>query len=73
MRPIDVSGQYYRLHPPERFAGRVADEFEVDCDRSALLVVDVYGHGFRAGETVQDHGGSRPCSAGRSPPSTSSS
>ncbi|MEW6752242.1 MAG: isochorismatase family protein [Candidatus Latescibacterota bacterium] len=55
MRPLQVSGQYYRLYPPERFAGRVAQEFEVDFDRSAFLVVDVYGHGFQAGETVQDH------------------
>jgi nicotinamidase-related amidase len=55
MRIINVEGQYYQMYPPEKYKGRVPQRFEVDFDRSALLVVDVYGHGFQAGEATQDH------------------
>lgn len=55
MRPLEVHGRYYQMHPPERFKGRVEQDFEVDFDRSALLLVDVYGHGFPPDQEVQDH------------------
>jgi len=55
MRPITVEGQYYQMYPPENYKGRVHQSFEVDFDRSALLVVDVYGHGFQADQETQDH------------------
>jgi nicotinamidase-related amidase len=55
MRLLKVRGRYYQLHPPERFKGHVPDEFEVDFDRSALLAVDVYGHGFPEGHEVRSH------------------
>ena len=52
MNSLNVHGRYYQLHPPERYKGFVVKEFEVNFDRSALLVVDVYGHGFpKTGET----------------------
>ncbi len=55
MRKLTVQGRYYQLHPPEHFKGHVEDVFEVDFDRSALLVVDVYGHGFPPGAGGRDH------------------
>ncbi len=55
MRKIHVDGRYYQMYPPEKYKGHVDQEFEVDFDRSALLVVDVYGHGFEASDETQDH------------------
>jgi len=55
MRPLQIHGRYYQLYPPERYKGHVEEDFEVDFDRSALLVVDVYGHGFGQGEGGHDH------------------
>jgi nicotinamidase-related amidase len=55
MRTATVKGRYYQMYPPEHYRGHVDQEFEVDLDRAALLVVDVYGHGFPRGESVQDH------------------
>ncbi len=55
MRTLKVKGRYYQLYPPKRFKGSIQDEFEVDFDRSALLVVDVYGHGFPQGHKGRDH------------------
>lgn len=55
MRTLTVKGRYYQLHPPEHYKGHVEQEFEVDFDRSALLVVDVYGHGFPPEVTARDH------------------
>ena len=52
MNSINVHGRYYRLHPPEHYKGFVEEDFTVDLDRSAFLVVDIYGHGFpKTGET----------------------
>jgi nicotinamidase-related amidase len=55
MRPLKVHGRYYQMSPPDRYKGHVEQDFEVDFERSALLAVDVYGHGFPPGETTQDH------------------
>ncbi len=55
MRFLNVSGRYYQMSPPEHFKGHVEQGFDVDFDRSALLVVDIYGHGFPQGERTQDH------------------
>jgi nicotinamidase-related amidase len=46
MKSLNVHGRYYQLHPPERFKGFVNTDIEVNFDRSAFLVVDIYGHGF---------------------------
>ncbi len=52
MNSATVHGRYYQLHPPEHYKGFVETDFSVDLDRSAFLVVDIYGHGFpKAGET----------------------
>jgi nicotinamidase-related amidase len=55
MKTLKVKGRYYQMHPPEHFKGHVEQEFEVDFDRSALLVVDVYGHGFPQDAESRDH------------------
>jgi nicotinamidase-related amidase len=55
MRQIDVHGRYYRMFPPQHYAGQLEEDFSVDFDRSALLVVDIYGHGFPAEQAGQDH------------------
>ena len=55
MNILKVEGRYYQMHPPEKFKGHVDQKFEVDFDRSALLVVDVYGHGFPQSAEVRDH------------------
>lgn len=46
MSIMKVHGRYYQMTPAERFKGHVDQDFDVDSDRSALLVVDIYGHGF---------------------------
>jgi nicotinamidase-related amidase len=55
MREVMVTGRHYRMYPPERYAGHLEEEFTVDLDRSAFLVVDIYGHGFPPDEATQDH------------------
>jgi nicotinamidase-related amidase len=55
MRKIVVNGRYYQMHPPEKYAGHIQQDFEVDIDQSAFLVVDVYGHGFPKDTDIQDH------------------
>ncbi|MCJ7708393.1 MAG: cysteine hydrolase [Anaerolineales bacterium] len=55
MGPLKVHGRYYQMSPPERYKGHVEQDFEVEFGRSALLAVDVYGHGFPPGEATQDH------------------
>jgi len=55
MRSLSVNGRYYQMHPPERYAGHVDQAFEVDFERSALLVVDIYGHGFGQPGAAKDH------------------
>ena len=55
MRPMILNGRYYQLYPPERYLGHVEERFEIDFDRAALLVVDVYGHGFPESNDVKDH------------------
>jgi nicotinamidase-related amidase len=55
MRSLHVHGRYYQLHPPERFKGFVENDFEIDFDRSAFLVVDIYGHGFPKTKEAVNH------------------
>ncbi len=55
MKKIQLEGQYYQMSPPEKFLGHVKEKFEVDLDRSAFLVVDVYGHGFEVSDEVKNH------------------
>ncbi len=55
MKKIQLEGRYYQLYPPEGFRGHVTEPFEVDFDRSAFLVVDVYGHGFEVSGEAKNH------------------
>lgn len=55
MKTLNVQGRYYQLHPPERFKGWVNEDFEVDFERSALLAVDIYGHGFEQQGATKNH------------------
>lgn len=55
MKKISLQGRYYQLHPPEKYKGWVNEQVEVDFDRSAFLVVDVYGHGFPQTEEAKNH------------------
>jgi nicotinamidase-related amidase len=55
MKSLNIHGRYYQLHPPERFKGIVEKDFEVNFDRSAFLVVDIYGHGFPETKEVKNH------------------
>lgn len=55
MRMLKVDGRYYQMHPPDHYKGHVDQTFEVNFNRSAFLVVDIYGHGFPQDQTTQDH------------------
>ena len=45
-KSIDLMTRYYRLFPSNEFSGYAHEEFKADFNRSAFLVVDVYGLGF---------------------------
>jgi len=55
MTKLSIHGRYYQLHPPERFKGHVEETFTIDFERSAFLLVDVYGHGFSELDGVRSH------------------
>ena len=55
MRSLTVKGRYCQTAPPGRFKGEVEETFQADFERSALLVVDVYGHGFPLPDGVRRH------------------
>ena len=55
MKIIKTQGRYYQLYPPDHYLGWVEEEIEFDFDRSAFLVVDVYGHGFPKDGNSKDH------------------
>ena len=55
MKFLNVHGRYYQLHPPERYKGVVEEDFEVNFERSAFLVVDIYGHGFPKTDESKNH------------------
>ncbi len=50
MAKLNFEGRFYKLSPPGKFGGLQPVDVEVDLDRAALLVVDVYGLGFTAEE-----------------------
>lgn len=57
MTLLNVCGRYYQATPPKNPKRRVEEHFHVDFNRAALLVVDIYGHGFTESEPsdVEDH------------------
>lgn len=50
MTTIDLQARFYKLAPPDRFDGLQEIDQQVELNRAALLVVDVYGLGFTAEE-----------------------
>jgi ureidoacrylate peracid hydrolase len=65
-RSIKLNTRFYRMFPSERYAGYTYEPFEADFNRSAFLVVDVYGLGFHPDDPVpsyatgQGHAEARP-------------
>ncbi len=55
MATININGRYYRLYPPEHYAGHDFAGETADLGRTALLVVDVYGQGFTAEDELRHH------------------
>ena len=44
-RTIKLDTRYYRMFPSDHYAGYAYETFEADFNRSAFLVIDVYGLG----------------------------
>jgi nicotinamidase-related amidase len=55
MTTLNFHSRYYRLHPPEHYAGHAFVDETVDLGRTALLVVDVYGQGLNADDELRHH------------------
>jgi nicotinamidase-related amidase len=55
MGATTIHGRYYQMTPAERFKGHVEQDFDVDPGRAALLVIDIYGHGFAQDGTAANH------------------
>lgn len=54
-RKLTVNTRYYRLFPAEGYLGYAYEEYAADLDRSAFLVVDVYGLGFHPDDPVPSY------------------
>ena len=46
MRTLRLSTRYFRRFPPGAYLGYTEEDIEIDLERAAFLVVDVYGLGF---------------------------
>jgi nicotinamidase-related amidase len=55
MATINLTGRYYKLSPPGRFAGLQPIALQIDLAEAALLVVDIYGLSFAPGEGTARH------------------
>jgi ureidoacrylate peracid hydrolase len=49
---LDVKTRFYRLFPSTGYLGYGYEDYEADYDRSAFLVIDVYGLGFHPDDPV---------------------
>lgn len=49
---IKVNTRYYRLFPSDEYLGYAYEEYDAEFERSAFLVVDVYGLGFHPDDPV---------------------
>ena len=47
-----VNTRYFRLFPPDKYLGYAFEEYKADLDKSAFLLVDVYGLGFHPEDPV---------------------
>ena len=52
---LTVNTRYYRLFPADGYLGYAYEEYAADTDRSAFLVVDVYGLGFHPDDPVPSY------------------
>lgn len=55
MTSFDVQGRYYKLSPAGAFDGHQPTPVNVELEKAALLVVDVYGLGFTSAEGHARH------------------
>lgn len=55
MKKLEFEGRYYRMYPPERFDGYVYEKICVDLERTAFVLVDVYGLGFSEEDSALAH------------------
>jgi ureidoacrylate peracid hydrolase len=51
---ISLKTRYYRLFPSDNFAGYAYEEYSAPFNRSAFVVVDVYGLGFHPDDPVPE-------------------
>ena len=54
-KTIDLKTRYYRLYPSDGYLGYAYEDYQADFDRSAFLVVDVYGLGFHPDDPVPNY------------------
>jgi hypothetical protein len=53
-KKITVNTRYYKLFPSDKYAGYAYEEYQAELNRSAFLVVDVYGLGFHPEDLVPE-------------------
>ena len=51
---LKLRGRYYRHYPPGAHLGYAEEELELDLDRTAFLLIDVYGKGYDPDEDLGD-------------------
>jgi ureidoacrylate peracid hydrolase len=54
-REMTINTRYFRLFPAERYLGYAHETWTADLDRSAFLVVDVYGLGLHPDDPVPSY------------------
>ena len=51
-KELKVNTRYYRLFPADKYLGYAFEEFMADMNKTAFLVVDVYGLGHHPDDPV---------------------
>lgn len=54
-KKLVVKTRYFRMFPSDEFLGYTAEEFKADLDRTAFLVVDVYGYGIDPNDPIPSY------------------
>jgi len=54
-KKIVVDTRYFRMYPSDEFLGHTSEKFEADLDRTAFLVVDVYGYGVDPSDPIPSY------------------
>jgi nicotinamidase-related amidase len=47
---LEISGRYYRMYPPESYLGYAEEVLKLPIEKTAFLLIDVYGLGYSPGE-----------------------